>query len=60
MLLAVCVSSNRHLNYITPLVTKSGNGVALYCKHDFFTRYTFAAGPFADEVTDFISMWQDE
>ena len=60
LLVELCRQENPHLNDIQPLISKASNGVAIYCRHDFFTRYTFASGSLSGEVSRFVENWSDE
>jgi hypothetical protein len=52
-------AKNQHLNWIEYRVVKSGKGYALYATHEFFTQYSFSAGEFGKEVSNWIDMFRD-
>jgi hypothetical protein len=39
-----CQKEDAHLNYIEARIRPAGKGVALYCVHDFYTKYALSSG----------------
>lgn len=59
-LLEHCRTEDPRLNYIRVVQRKADGGVALYCVHDFYSRYSFSAGSRGPAMTRFIDHWHTE